>query len=498
MRLALVLLLLPAAAALVTSPLSSPALRRPALRTQPPQLASLAPRRTAPPSMAAAQSNPFKNPAVRGPLVVLGALMAHLILGTVYCFGNLISYAPESLRFFSGLPGAAGAVPDAVQVFPFALLSLNMGLPIGARLNKALGPRLTTLIGMTAMVSGVYIGSFQTQLLPFVAFFSVLSGIGIGIGYSTPMQAGWTWFPEKKGLVNGLVLLGFGAGAFIFNKVATGMAGAGTPWAAMLRKLAYIYAAVGLTGAALVKAQPPCDPEEELCDTENGIDECEVDDEMTKVETVTSPPEVCDPPGAGFREAVTSKRFALLWLMGLMVFTPGLTLSGLYKRFGMESGAVLADDRFQSAMGGLAAIANGLGRVFFGALVDTLGYVKGFGVTAAATAALMLAFPLTVNSKLAYASALIGLIFCLGGSMVMFITANAQIFGTRKAGEIYSLLYTAIALASLVGAKLTMRLLAPLGWNGIFKVLSAMGCAAAGLIYLLSQEKKKTAPWEGA
>ena len=83
-----------------------------------------------------------------------------------------------------------------------------------------------------------------------------------------------------------------------------------------------------------------------------------------------------------------------------------------------------------------------------------------------ATAALMLAFPFTVNSKLAYASALIGLIFALGGSMVMFITANAQIFGVRKAGEIYSLLFSAISLASLVGAKLTMRLLAPLGWSG--------------------------------
>ena len=51
-------------------------------------------------------------------------------------------------------------------------------------------------------------------------------------------------------------------------------------------------------------------------------------------------------------------------------------------------------------------------------------------------------------------------------------------------------------MASLVGAKLPMRLLAPLGWSGVFKVLSAMGCAAAGLIYLLSLEKKNPAPWE--
>lgn len=39
---------------------------------------------------------------------------------------------------------------------------------------------------------------------------------------------------------------------------------------------------------------------------------------------------------------MASKRFALLWLLGLMAFTPGLTVLGLYKRFGMASGAIVA------------------------------------------------------------------------------------------------------------------------------------------------------------
>ena len=48
-----------------------------------------------------------------------------------------------------------------------------------------------------------------------------------------------------------------------------------------------------------------------------------------------------------FKEAVTSKRFALLWFLGLMAFTPGLTVLGLYKRFGMASGAVVAVSRLR-------------------------------------------------------------------------------------------------------------------------------------------------------
>ena len=138
----------------------------------------------------------------RGLVCVLGGFMAHLILGTLYCWGNFLSYAPSSLLFFDGL-AHPGITPDAVQVMPLALVSLNLGLPIGARLNKSLGPRVTTLIGCFLMVLGTYIGSFQTRLLPFMLSYSVLAGIGTGLGYSTPMLAGWTWFPKRKGLING-------------------------------------------------------------------------------------------------------------------------------------------------------------------------------------------------------------------------------------------------------------------------------------------------------
>ena len=140
------------------------------------------------------------------------------ILGTVYCFGNFLSYAPDSLRFFNGLAGAAGAVPDAVQVFPFALLSLNLGLPIGARLNKALGPRLTTVIGTSLMCLGIFLGSFQTRLLPFILFYSLSRAL-----QRSPARrrcvAGWT-VPEEQGLINGITSPA-SPGAFIFNRLAS-------------------------------------------------------------------------------------------------------------------------------------------------------------------------------------------------------------------------------------------------------------------------------------
>ena len=168
-----------------------------------------------------------------------------------------MSYAPSSLLFFDGL-SRPGVTPDALQVLPVALVALNLGMPIGAKLNKKVGPRITTLIGCLLMVGGTYLSSYTTRLLPFMFWYSLVSGLGVGLGYSTPMIAGWTWFPERKGLINGLTLFGFGFGAFIFNKVGTGLARSGVAWGPMIRQISYMYACVSVLGeqrkAALIFA----------------------------------------------------------------------------------------------------------------------------------------------------------------------------------------------------------------------------------------------------
>ena len=266
-------------------------------------------------------------PLVRGSIAVGGGVLAHLILGSMYCWGNFLSYMPKNLLFFDGAM-RAGVTPDAVQVMPLALIGINVGMPVGARLTKALGPRATTLLGCALMALGTFLGSFQTRLAPFMLWYSGLAGIGTGLAYSTPMIAGWSWFPASKGLVNGLTLFGFGAGAYVFNAVGTGLAAKGLPWGPMLRRLAAIYAAASLAGAAFVKAKPPLTVEEECDVTENII-------------APVSPPEYCEAPGAEFGEAVRSARFRILWLVGLFAFMPGITMMGLYKvcaRVGEEPG----------------------------------------------------------------------------------------------------------------------------------------------------------------
>lgn len=429
-----------------------------------------------------------ENANFRGAVSIAGGVLAHLILGAMYCWGNFLSYAPASLLFFDGL-AHPGMTPDAIQVLPLALVAVNLGMPIGARMNKKFGPRITTLLGCALMVLGTYLASFQTRLAPFMLYYSLMAGVGTGLGYNTPMIAGWSWFPRSKGLINGLILFGFGSGAFVFNNVATSLAQSGVLFGPMLRKLALMYAAASLVGSLLIKAKPPVTVKE--------AENCELGETTTPPANVpVSPPEACEEPGATFKQAVTSRRFSLLWLIGLMAFTPGITVMGLYKSFGMSNpAAVVANDQYLSLVGGVGAVFSGFGKMFWGIAVDKIGFLKGYSITTVMQIALMLALPFAAVSKVAFAAAVCGALFCLGGSIAMYVTCNAQTFGVANAGEIYSVLFSSLALASIVGAKLTIGMLPIVGWHGIFTVLGGMGLINFGMLKLFKRETDHAAPW---
>ena len=73
------------------------------------------------------------------------------------------------------------------------------------------------------MVTSVYIASTMTTWWGFVFWYCVVFPMGIGIVYWTPIMCGWEWFPQNKGLISGLVIAGFGFGAFTFGFISTGL-----------------------------------------------------------------------------------------------------------------------------------------------------------------------------------------------------------------------------------------------------------------------------------
>lgn len=77
--------------------------------------------------------------------------------------------------------------------------------------------------GSAIMIVSIFIASTMTSWWGFVFWYCVMFPIGIGMVYWTPIMCGWEWFPENKGLISGLVVAGFGFGAFIFGFISTGI-----------------------------------------------------------------------------------------------------------------------------------------------------------------------------------------------------------------------------------------------------------------------------------
>ena len=90
-------------------------------------------------------------------------------------------------------------------------------------MQKRVNVKIIMASGSAIMIISIYIASLMTSWWGFVFWYCVMFPIGIGMVYWTPIMCGWEWFPENKGLISGLVVAGFGFGAFIFGFISTGI-----------------------------------------------------------------------------------------------------------------------------------------------------------------------------------------------------------------------------------------------------------------------------------
>lgn len=89
-------------------------------------------------------------------------------------------------------------------------------------INKlGLSPKIVLAIGSTITLGGITISTFITNFWGFVFFFGVLSGIGCGMNYFVPMVCAWEYFPERKGLMTGILMGAYGLGSLVWVQVST-------------------------------------------------------------------------------------------------------------------------------------------------------------------------------------------------------------------------------------------------------------------------------------
>jgi OFA family oxalate/formate antiporter-like MFS transporter len=343
------------------------------------------------------------------------ALMA--VLGAVYSWSLYVQ--PLAAAFGWSARITTGA-------FSTAIFFLGVGAIAGGRLQDRHGPRPVALAGAALwalgnVAAGLGVGRLGAPWL--YLSYGVVGGLGLGLGYVTPVAAVAKWFGARRGLGTGLVVMGFGLGAFLYNLAmrALGPMVDAEAIGARFTGSGLVFGAVGLSAAALLRDPPPAPP--------GGG---------------PGPAAAGWPPSAALR----TPQFWALWAMLFLNVSAGILFISSAVPLLCELTAIPADQAV--AVYGFIAVANGLGRFLWGAVSDRLGRRLAFALIYGLQAAVF-AVVGGVHALPAVTALFALVLLCYGGGFGTMPSLCADWFGTRHLGVNYGWLLSAWGVAGVAG-----------------------------------------------
>ncbi len=376
-------------------------------------------------------------------LVVVGAILIQLALGAIYAWSVFTAMLTDPAGPY------AFSASETAWVFSAGLATFAIVMVLAGRVLPRIGPRRLAVAGGLLLGAGYLLGgflgsSFWVQLIGI----GIIGGAGIGLAYVVPIAVCVKWFPDKKGLITGLAVAGFGFGATIWVKMAGSWFGGLLYTTAVfgLPGVQSVFVIYGITFALLVllgsvvMVNPPegfqpvgwTPPTSENGDHEGAVD-------------------------FRARDMLRTPQFYMLWSVFFAAGVAGLMVIYCIKLFGIDAleyrGIAGAGAITGTAMAWYA-IFNGFGRIAWGSISDRIGRRATILLMAVLQGATMLATYhvfITFGSAFGFivVAALIG--FNYGGSFALFPAITADYFGNKNVGSNYGWMFTAYGIAGLAG-----------------------------------------------
>lgn len=396
-------------------------------------------------------------------LVVVGALLIQLCLGAIYAWGAFTGALQDPEGSFQY------SATQTSWIFSAGLASFAFTMILAGRLQDKYGPRIIAIIGGLMLGAGYIIASFTgTSFILMLIFVGILGGAGIGMGYVCPIAACVKWFPDLKGLITGLAVAGFGAGAFIFVKLAGEwmnlIANQGVNGTFLIFGIIF---AVSVVIGAMLLSNPPAGWKPAGWNppvNTDGSAKAQVAN-LTQGQTIKTP------------------QFWMIWLAFVFSAGCGLMVIKCLKNFGEFEGGLTAAAA-GSALG-LLALFNGLGRVVWGTISHKL-TAKYSVVLMCLLQAGMMFILLGMGSKalnLSVAACWLG--FNFGGNFALFPLLTLENFGPKNLGANYGAVFTSYGVGGILGPIMAGKV-----WDtmGTFKwafIIAGGACIAASVLALL-------------
>src|SRR3954451_4432555 len=183
--------------------------------------------------------------------IAIAAVLVQLALGAVYAWS--VFNKPLQTQF-------GWSKSEVVLPFEVAIGCIFIGTFVGGRIQDRRGPRPVALAGVVLYSVGIMLASLtntKDQLWVLVLTYGVLGGIGLGLAYITPIAMLAKWFPDKRGLITGIAVGGFGFGAVITGPVAKNLLAGTSDKTSVFLPLGIAYLVAGLIGAWRFRTPPP-------------------------------------------------------------------------------------------------------------------------------------------------------------------------------------------------------------------------------------------------
>lgn len=355
-------------------------------------------------------------------LIAASAVGIHISIGSVYAYSVMTNPVKDIFD-------VEGSVIK--WAFKIAILLLGLSAAFLGRWVEKVGPKVSgTTAGLFYGV-GILGSGLAVQLESLTLFYlcyGVIGGIGLGLGYITPVSTLVKWFPDRRGLATGMAIMGFGFAALIFGPVMQSLFDAvGVSNAFYI--LGVIYMILILSSARYMEKPP-----------EGFLPEGFKPGEGKKIRA--------DIANINANEALKTSRFYYIWIMMFINISCGIAVIAAASPMMQEKLSYTPMEA--AAVVGLIGVFNGFGRILWSSLSDYLGRANTY-IVFFLFQILAFYFLPKIGVELAFLVVLFTVITMYGGGFATLPAFLGDLFGTKQLGAIHGMVLTAWALAGVVG-----------------------------------------------
>ena len=375
-------------------------------------------------------------------LIATMCTVLQLCLGTVYAWSYFQPLLVEQFRWSN---------TDTSWAFSVNICCLGLSAAWGGINLARIGPRKLAVAGGLLFTAGYAVAAVALAVKSLTLFYvgyGAIGGFGIGLGYVTPMTTVTKWFPDKRGLLTGIVAMGFGLGAFILSFVLAPL-----PMRVLHGNLTYVFAALGAIlgsaafGCAAMLRDPPAGylPSGYV---PSASKDARAVSPYAKAEEATDLP---------LKEYVLVGQYAIVWFIFFLNITAGISiisfLSPLYQDIWRLDHPILERSvlaGYGATLIAVSSLFNGFGRIVWGAVSERLGRINTFRLLFASQL-VVFGMLMTERDPWVFAILVCYVLSCFGGGFAIMPSMVIDIYGPKRMSRFYGIILTAWSAAGILG-----------------------------------------------